>query len=82
MVRNKMVKEYLRKEAEGASLDELERMTLGALRKAVVEGDTETGSIMAGQIAGLVKEEYTCKELITKLVNETQVLLKGTGLYE
>lgn len=82
VVRNKMVKEYLRKEAEGASLDELERMTLGALRKAVVEGDTETGSIMAGQIAGLVKEEYTCKELITKLVNETQQLLKGTGLYE
>lgn len=82
VIRNKQVKEYLKKEAEGASFEELEKLTLGGLRRAVVDGDTESGSIMAGQIAGLVKEEYTCKELITKLVNETQELLKGTGLYE
>ena len=82
VIRNKMVKEYMKKEAEGASLEELETMTLGALRKAVVDGDTDTGSIMAGQIAGLVKEEYTAKELITKLADEAKALLKGTGLYE
>lgn len=82
VIRNKMVKEYIRMEQEGASLEELELLTLGALRKAVVEGDTDNGSIMAGQIAGLVKEEYTCKELIEKLVVQTEELMKGTNLYE
>lgn len=81
-IRNKQTKEYLRLEAEGASLEELEKLTLGGLRRAVVDGDMDTGSIMAGQIAGLVKEEYTCKELIEKLVAETDKLMKGTGIYE
>ncbi len=82
VIRNKMTKEYLKLEQEGATLEELERFTLGGLRKAVVEGDTDNGSIMAGQIAGLVKEEYTCKELIEHLVAQTEELMKGTNLYE
>lgn len=82
VIRNKMTKEYLKLEQEGATLEELERFTLGGLRKAVVEGDTDNGSIMAGQIAGLVKEEYTCKELIEHLVAQTEELMKGTKLYE
>lgn len=82
VIRNKQAKEYLRLEQEGASFEELEHLTLGGLRKAVVEGDVETGSLMAGQIAGLVKEEYTCKELIEHLVEQTQNLLKGTDIYE
>lgn len=81
-LRNQMTKEYLKKEAEGASFEELEAMTLGSLRKAVLEGDTRNGSMMAGQIAGLVKEELSCKDLIDKLVKETDALLKGTGIYE
>ena len=44
--------------------EELEQMTLGALRKAVVEGDTVNGTLMAGQIAGLVKKEESCSEII------------------
>lgn len=81
-LRNQMTKEYLKKEAEGASFEELELLTLGSLRKAVQEGDTRNGSMMAGQIAGLVKEELSCKELIDKLVKETDALMKGTGIYE
>lgn len=81
-LRNQMTKEYLAKEAAGASFEELELLTLGGLRKAVVEGDVKTGSVMAGQSAGLVKEKMTCKELIDKLVNEADALLKGTALYE
>lgn len=81
-LRNQMTKEYLKKEAEGASFEELEFLTLGSLRRAVQEGDTRNGSMMAGQIAGLVKEELSCKELIDKLVKETDALMKGTGLYE
>mgnify|MGYP000989940819 FL=1 len=79
-LRNQMTKEYLKKEAEGASFEELEAMTLGSLRKAVLEGDIRNGSMMAGQIAGLVKEELSCKDLIDKLVKETDALLKGTGI--
>ncbi len=77
-IRNKQTKEYLRLEAEGASLEELENLTLGGLRRAVVEGDMENGSIMAGQIAGLIKEEYSCKELIEKLVKDTENLMSGS----
>lgn len=76
-LRNNMTKEYLKKEAEGATLEELELLSLGGLRKAVVEGDVVNGSLMAGQSAGLVKEEYTCKELIEKVVTEAEKLLGG-----
>ena len=56
VLRNQQSKEYLRLEAEGASFEELEKLTLGGLKKAVVDGDVIHGSVMAGQIAGLVKE--------------------------
>ncbi len=81
-LRNEMTKKYLELESKGAGLEELEYLTLGALRKAVVEGDMKNGSVMSGQIAGMVKEELTCKQLIDKLVRETDALIKGAGLYE
>ncbi|MCI8766650.1 enoyl-[acyl-carrier-protein] reductase FabK [Lachnospiraceae bacterium] len=74
-IRNQMTREYLRREQEGASFEELEKLTLGGLRKAVVEGDVVSGSVMSGQIAGLVKEELSCEELIQKLMRETEALL-------
>ena len=67
-IRNQMTKVYLQKEQEGASFEELENLTLGGLRKAVVEGDVVHGSVMSGQIAGLVREELSCEELIQKLM--------------
>ena len=66
-LRNNMTREYLKLEKEGASFEELEKLTLGALRKAVVDGDTINGTLMAGQLAGLVKKEQTCKEMIEDL---------------
>lgn len=81
-LRNSMTKKYLEMEKNGATLEELEYLTLGALRKAVVDGDTKEGSVMSGQIAGLVKEELTCKEVIGQLVKETDALTKGTDIYE
>lgn len=63
-LRNAMTREYLKREKAGAPFEELEQMTLGALRKAVVEGDTVNGTLMAGQIAGLVKKEESCSEII------------------
>lgn len=78
-LRNQMTREYLKKEAAGASLEELELLSLGGLRRAVVDGDVKTGSLMAGQIAGLVKEEYTCKEFMEKVIKEAEDLLGGNA---
>ncbi len=80
-LRNEMTRVYLEKEKEGASFEELEALTLGGLRRAVQEGDVKTGSVMAGQSAGLVKETCSCKELVQRLIKETEALLKGTGIY-
>lgn len=75
-IRNKMTKEYLRLEKEGASLEELEYLTLGALRKAVIDGDVVNGTLMAGQIAGLVAREQTCQEMIEEIMRQAEGLLK------
>ncbi len=75
VLRNKMTREYLKMEAQGVSLEELEVLTLGSLRKAVMEGDVVNGSLMAGQIAGLVKKEQTCKEIIEEIMQEADALL-------
>lgn len=78
VLRNQMSREYLKLEKEGASFEELEHLTLGSLRKAVVEGDVVHGSLMAGQSAGLVKKEQTCEEILTELMHETTELLAKT----
>lgn len=74
VLRNQMSREYLKMEKEGASFEELEQLTLGSLRKAVVEGDVVHGSLMAGQSAGLVKKEQTCEEILKELMQETTEL--------
>ena len=74
-IRNKMTKEYLRMEKEGATLEELELMTLGSLRKAVMDGDVVDGTIMAGQCAGLVKRQQSCKEIMEEIMTEAKKLL-------
>lgn len=81
-LRNRMTKEYLKLETEGVPAEELELLTLGGLRKAVVEGDVMHGSVMAGQIAGLIKEEKSCEAVIKSLVSETEELMKGKKVDE
>lgn len=75
VIRNKMTKEYQRMEKEGASFEELELLTLGSLRKAVMDGDVVNGSVMAGQIAGMIKEEQTTKEIIENVMKQAKELL-------
>ena len=74
-IRNKMSREYLQMEKDGAPFEELEKLTLGSLRRAVVDGDTVTGTLMAGQIAGLVKKEQSCVEMIQEIMTEAEKLL-------
>ncbi len=75
-IRNKMTREYLKLEQEGASFEELEHLTLGTLRNAVVDGDVVNGTVMAGQIAGLIKEEKSCAEIIRGITAQAQDLLE------
>ena len=74
-LRNQMTREYNRLEAEGKSFEELEYLTLGSLRKAVMEGDVTNGTVMAGQIAGMITKEQTCKEMIEEMMNQAETLL-------
>lgn len=74
-LRNQMTREYNRLEAEGKSFEELEYLTLGSLRKAVMEGDVVNGTVMAGQIAGLISKEQTCKEMIEEMMSQAETLL-------
>ena len=74
-LRNQMTREYIKLEQEGKSFEELEYLTLGTLRKAVQEGDVKNGTVMAGQIAGLISKEQTCKEMIEEMMDQTEKLL-------
>ncbi len=76
-LRNQMTREYNRLEAEGKSFEELEYLTLGALRNAVMDGDVINGTVMAGQIAGMITKEQTCKEMIDEMIGQAVRLLKG-----
>lgn len=74
-LRNQMTREYVKLENEGKSFEELEYLTLGTLRKAVQEGDVAHGTVMAGQIAGMVSKEQTCKEMIDEMMAQAEALL-------
>ena len=76
-LRNQMTRDYIRLEEEGKGFEELEYLTVGTLRKAVMEGDVTNGTVMAGQIAGMVTKEQTCKEMIDEMMEQTEALLGG-----
>lgn len=71
-LRNHMTREYLQLEKENADFMELEKLTLGSLRKAVIDGDTVNGTLMAGQIAGLIREEKCCADIIQDIMRQAQ----------
>lgn len=73
-LKNKLTKEYERLEKEGATMEEIEALGVGGLKRAFLEGDTEMGSLMAGQSAAMVNEIKTSKEIILELVSGLDVL--------
>lgn len=81
-LRNQMTKTYLEKEQAGVPFEELELLTLGSLRKAVVEGDVVNGSVMAGQSAAMIHDILPCKEIIEKLIAQAETVMKGMGKHE
>lgn len=70
IIKNPMAREYLAMEKAGAEKMELEKFTLGSLRRAVVDGDTKNGSLMAGQVSGMVKEILPLRAIFENMVKE------------
>lgn len=77
VLRNAVTKKYLEMEQKGAGFEELENLTVGGLRRAVQEGDVKEGSVMSGQIAGMIHDLPTCREIVERMVQEADRLLKG-----
>ena len=76
IIKNEMAREYLKLEASDADRDELEKITLGGLRRAVVDGDTMRGSVMAGQVCGQLKEIRPVEAILTNLYADTKQVLE------
>lgn len=78
VLKNRMSREYVRMEQQGATLEELERLTLGGLRRAVIEGDVETGSVMVGQVAGMLHEIRPVREILETILRDAMDVLERT----
>lgn len=75
ILKNKLARQFQELEANAAPLDEYEKLGVGALAKAVVQGDMDYGSVMAGQIAAIVNKEQSCKDIIIEMFAEAEQLL-------
>lgn len=77
VLKNKLSRRFLELEERRAPLEEYEKLGVGALARAVVDGDVDYGSVMAGQAAAMVNKEQSCKEIISEIFAEAEKLLKG-----
>ncbi len=76
-LKNKLTREYEKLEKEGASFEEIEALGVGGLRRAFEEGDVQTGSLMAGQSAAMVKEIEPCADIIRSYFDGVEDILKN-----
>lgn len=76
VLKNKLTRQYDKLEKQGASVDELERLGAGKLRSAVIEGNTKNGSVMAGQIAGLVSTIQPAQKIIEEIMKDAKEVIK------
>ncbi|AHM56486.1 nitronate monooxygenase [Peptoclostridium acidaminophilum DSM 3953] len=76
-LKNKLMKEMLQLEKEGASLEEMDKKGIGRLRIAVREGEVVEGSVMSGQIAGMVSDIKPCEQIIEEIIKDTQRVIAG-----
>lgn len=77
VLKNMMATQYLNMSTKGATLEELEKLTLGSLRRAILDGDIEKGSFMAGQISGLINNIRPAKQIVEDLINPVKDYLKN-----
>jgi len=77
ILKNKMAREYLKLEYEGATFEQLEKLTLGGLRRAVFDGDVENGSVMCGQVAGMLREIKPVRQIFEELAAGCAACIEG-----
>ncbi|MGV8981191.1 enoyl-[acyl-carrier-protein] reductase FabK [Clostridium sp.] len=77
VLKNKLSRQFQKLEKENVSVEVLEELGRGCLQRAVKEGDIEMGSVLAGQIAGLVKKEQSCKEIIEEMFTQAEETIKN-----
>lgn len=81
-LKNEMSREYLKQEKAGADKMALEQLTLGGLRRAVFDGDVKTGSLMAGQVAGQLKEIKPLRQIFSELAQGAEIVLRQVSQLE
>lgn len=77
VLKNKLVNQFKELEKNNASAEEFENLGRGRLYMAAVQGDVDYGSVMSGQIAGLVKKEQSCSEIITEMFDEAMSIINN-----
>ena len=80
-LKNAMVLEYIEKEKAGASREELEAFALGSLRRAVFDGDVQTGSLMAGQVAGMLRAIRPVREILEQMTRDCRSVMSGLPIW-
>lgn len=81
VLRNKLARKFLEMEKQGVSPEELEKLGTGKLRDAVIEGDVVYGSLMAGQVAGMISKIQPAREIIEEIINEANTIIKKLSEY-
>ena len=79
VLKNRMAREYLALEKRGATLEELEKVTLGGLRRAVFDGDMDHGSVMSGQVAGMLHEIRPLRQIFEELYSGSRAVLEAAN---
>ena len=79
ILKNQMSRKYVQLEKEAAGRDELEALTLGALRRAVLEGDIANGSVMMGQVAGMCKEILPLEQIFDTICRQAGLIMTAIG---
>ncbi|EFC92336.1 2-nitropropane dioxygenase precursor [Dethiosulfovibrio peptidovorans DSM 11002] len=78
-IRNKLTSQFDHMEISGASVEDIEALGAGKLRAAVVDGDVDFGSVMAGQIAAMVSRIQPASEIIEEICREAEEVLSRLG---
>ncbi len=76
-LKNKLMKELIKIEKEGIDTSYIDEKGVGALKKSVIDGDVDNGSVMAGQSAGMVKDVKSCKDIIEDMMNEAENIMSN-----
>ncbi len=81
VLKNKLVTQFKELEKSNGTVEEMEQLGRGRLYKAAIEGDVDYGSVMSGQIAGLVNKEQSCEEIIIEMFEEAEKIIRNLSSF-